>query len=133
MWSLGVEEQFYLVWPILLVLVLLGARVVRDMRIRATIVLVAVCVASFAWSAVQTEVNGTWAFFSPLTRAGELGVGALVAVVTFGLRRTHSGIALGLAGAGLCGIVGSAVLFTPQTAWPGTAVLVPSLGTALVV
>jgi peptidoglycan/LPS O-acetylase OafA/YrhL len=133
MWSLGVEEQFYLVWPILLVLAALGAKAVRNMRIRATIVLVAVCVASFAWSAVETQLNGTWAFFSPLTRAGELGVGALTAVVTFGLRRSHSAVALGLAVAGLCGIIGSAVLFTPQTPWPGTAVLVPSLGTALVV
>jgi peptidoglycan/LPS O-acetylase OafA/YrhL len=133
MWSLGVEEQFYLVWPVLLLLVSLGAKAVRNMRVRATIVLVAVCVASFTWSAVETELNGTWAFFSPLTRAGELGVGALIAVATFELRRTRSALALVLAVAGLGGIIGSAVFFTPQTAWPGTAVLVPSLGTALVV
>src|ERR1700757_1891944 len=80
MWSLGVEEQFYLVWPPLflgLVLLVRGAR----HRNALALTLLGIIGASLAWSVIQTQTNATWAYFSPLTRAWELALGALVAVL----------------------------------------------------
>ena len=74
-WSLGVEEQFYLVWPLL---VMLAARLVGVRRL--VWVLGAVVVASFACSYVLTDISAPWAFFSLPTRAWELGAGGLVAI-----------------------------------------------------
>lgn len=79
MWSLGVEEQFYVVWPALFLVMVLVGRGLRDRGALAVVLAIAMA-ASFAWSLVQTPVNPTWAYFSPLTRAWELALGALIAV-----------------------------------------------------
>ena len=83
MWSLGVEEQFYLVWPglfLLLVVIVRRSRRRNVFGVLATSLLVIIG-ASLAWSVIQTSSNATWAYFSPLTRAWELALGALIAVV----------------------------------------------------
>ena len=75
-WSLAVEEQFYVVWPCLLILALwLGKR--RG----AGAVLLLVTAASLVWSIVLTASDSTAAYFSTPARAWELGVGALLAVL----------------------------------------------------
>ncbi|MGK9219621.1 acyltransferase [Microbacterium barkeri] len=80
-WSLGVEEQFYLVWPAILILCLLLAarRRVPSRRVLA-IALGAILVGSLAWGALETPQRPGVAYFSSLTRAWELALGALVAV-----------------------------------------------------
>ncbi|GLJ62800.1 acyltransferase [Microbacterium barkeri] len=80
-WSLGVEEQFYLVWPAILILCLLLAarRRVPSRRVLA-IALGAILVGSLAWGALETLQRPGIAYFSSLTRAWELALGALVAV-----------------------------------------------------
>src|SRR5699024_8544333 len=76
-WSLGVEEQFYLVWPwVMLAIVSLAAR--HRIR-RARIAIVIVTAASFAWALYETASNPAFAYFSTFSRAWELGVGALLA------------------------------------------------------
>ncbi|MFG1933022.1 acyltransferase family protein [Mycobacterium sp. NPDC048908] len=132
MWSLGVEEQFYLVWPAaFLVLVLLARTHHRKALCGALSFIVA---ASLIWSMSQTALNQTWAYFSPLTRAWELGLGALVAVlapVIAGLRPAW--LPQALAFAGLTGIILAAVLFTSDTRYPGSAAILPVVGSAVLI
>ncbi|MEO8298688.1 MAG: acyltransferase, partial [Burkholderiales bacterium] len=72
LWSLGIEEQFYIVWPLLL---WLAAR----SRLPIAWVTLLLCVASFVWNVVQLPHDPTAAFYSPLGRAWELLAGAAVA------------------------------------------------------
>jgi peptidoglycan/LPS O-acetylase OafA/YrhL len=114
-WSLAVEEQFYLVWPLLLL-------ACRRMRRTALSVVVAGSLAISVW---QTWANPTWAYFGLHARAWELGAGALVAVLGVRLPRVA-------APAGLAAIALAAVLFTDRTAFPGYAALLPVAGTVAV-
>lgn len=129
-WSLGVEEQFYLIWPALLAL---GFLFVRRPRALFGLV-VAVVVISFAACVVLTFRSQPWAFFLLPTRAWELGVGGLAAfILTFRPRVVTGTLAAVLGWAGIAGIVGSAVVFTSATAFPGYWAAVPVLATAAVI
>jgi peptidoglycan/LPS O-acetylase OafA/YrhL len=131
-WSLAVEEQFYLVWPALL---LLTATVARGVALRKKLVavLAVIVIGSFGWSVVETRMDPVWAFFSPLTRAWELGIGALLALGTTWLRRLPDHLGPWLSWAGLLAVLLSLVLLTSRTAFPGYAAALPVLGTALVI
>ncbi|GAA1465067.1 acyltransferase family protein [Microbacterium thalassium] len=129
-WSLGVEEQFYLVWPALLAL---GWAVLRSRRALFAI-LVVVVVGSFVWCLVATGQSQSWAFFSLPTRAWELGVGGLVAfAVARGWRMRSPLAAAALGWAGLAVMTASAVWFSSSTVFPGPWALMPVLGTAAVI
>jgi peptidoglycan/LPS O-acetylase OafA/YrhL len=132
-WSLAVEEQFYLVWPVLLILVMYLTRRSRSTAALA-VVLGVICVASFTWCVVQTAHEPTWAYFSPLTRAWELATGALLALPFPALAATRARWPARAAGVlGLLAIGAAAVLYDPSTTFPGVAVALPVLGTALVI
>ena len=133
MWSLGVEEQFYLVWPILIGLIALRARRARAVLLCAAVALVVIIAASYAYSIHETPRDPSLAFFSPFTRAFELGLGALVAVAGPALRRLPPGLSPWLGLAGVLGVVGSGVLIEEGTEWPGALVLVPTAATAMVI
>jgi peptidoglycan/LPS O-acetylase OafA/YrhL len=130
-WSLAVEEQFYVVWPLLLLLTSLALRRL-PLRAKATAVLVIICAASLTWSVVQTPQNGIWAYFSPLTRAWELGLGCLIAVVTprISLSARHA-MAVGLIGLGA--VIAASMLFDANTTFPGCAVALPVVGAAMII
>jgi peptidoglycan/LPS O-acetylase OafA/YrhL len=126
-WSLAVEEQFYLVWPLLLLVVMRrGGR-------GLTAVLGVLTAGSLLVSVWQTEQNAGWAYFGAHTRAWELGVGALLAVGANRLRRLGALPARMLTGAGLVCIVASALTCTASTPFPGYAALPPVLGAAAVI
>ncbi|MEX2290113.1 MAG: acyltransferase family protein [Mycobacteriales bacterium] len=128
-WSLAVEEQFYVVWPLLLLAALWLAG-----RRGAGAVLVLATAASFAWSVHLTAADATVAYFATPARAWELGVGALLALGAQSgvVQRLPLRFAVGLGWLGLYGIVLSAVLFTERTPFPGLAAVLPVLSTALV-
>ncbi|GAA2544829.1 SGNH hydrolase domain-containing protein [Winogradskya consettensis] len=117
-WSLAVEEQFYLLWPLLII-------AFRAKRAQAG-VLIALTVVSLGLSLWQTRANAGWAYFGAHTRAWELGVGALLAVFALRLPRW-------CVPAGLLAVAASALVFTAQTPFPGYAALLPVLGTAAVI
>jgi hypothetical protein len=96
-------------------------------------VLVPIIVISLLASAIQTGTSPSVAFFSPLTRAWELALGALVAVATPTLLRLHRTLATALTWVGLSAIGYAAVHYSSSTSYPGTAVIVPVVGTALVI
>jgi len=142
-WSLGVEEQFYLVWPALIIAAAWLIRRMRrgsggDRQVGATarpylIVLTVVTVASFGLSVVLTNLIPPVAFFSLPTRAWQLAAGGLVALTTVGWSRLSPRAAAVIGWAGLGAIVVACNQFSAATLYPGTAALLPTLGTALVI
>ena len=131
-WSLAVEEQFYLVYPAIF-LVVAGISLRSSLRRRIGWVLGVAVVASFVWSIVQTSNNPTAAFFSPLPRVWELALGGLVAVSTVQLRRLPAAIASVSSWVGLGAIVLASVVFSAATPYPGWRVALPVCGAALVI
>ncbi|WP_162940287.1 acyltransferase family protein [Gryllotalpicola protaetiae] len=130
-WSLGVEEQFYLLWPALIGLAWLLLR-----RRRAAIggVLGLLAAASFIAGLVLTQTNQPWAFFALWPRAWELAAGGLLALAAPRVARLlPSWAARFLGWAGLAGIVAACTLFTADTVFPGTAALLPVLATVAVI
>ena len=94
-WSLAVEEQFYLVWPSLVLVTLRVGRSGDGGRRLLGAVVVALGLGSLAWSVAWTSSEGVWAFFLLPTRAWELLAGAAVAL---GVRRgVHRGVHRGVA------------------------------------
>lgn len=128
LWSLGVEEQFYLFWPALL---LLATRAATNRRLRVGLVATIVVMASFALSVWLTTASAPWAFFSLPTRAWELGIGALLAVGAVRLAALRRDLATSAGWLGLGMIVVSALVIDTSTPFPGVAALLPTVGTAL--
>ena len=125
-WSLAVEEQFYLVWPLLLLgLVLLARRRSAGrthLHLGLTVAVVAVLsVASFTWSLHLTGDNQTTAYFSSAGRAWELGIGALLAVAASRLQGTTPWVPRVLAAGGLAAVLTAVVAFDATTRFPGWA------------
>ena len=131
-WSLAVEEQFYVVFPLLFAgTAVLTAR--RWGRRGIAGMLLVVAGASLVLSVLQTGSDPVTAFYSPLTRAWELALGGLVAVLAPQLRRLPSRVAAVMTWIGLVGIGLAAVTVTTSTPWPGSAALLPVVGAALVI
>ena len=134
-WSLSVEEQFYLVWPLVLLGGVLATRGGwRHWRRRVVGVLLGLLTAgSFVWSVHQTAVDPAPAFFVTPTRVWEFGIGALLALLV-PASASHLGAVRALASwAGLLTIAVAALLYTPATPFPGVAALAPVLGAGMVI
>ncbi|WP_235737053.1 acyltransferase family protein [Nocardioides alcanivorans] len=128
-WSLAVEEQFYVVWP-LLVLALL---VLRARRRVLFVILLALTLASLAWSVWQTTHSPIEAYFSSFARAHELGVGALLAMAAPALAVLADRARNALVVIGLAMVAVATVTFDATTAFPSWNALLPVLGTAALV
>ena len=131
MWSLGVEEQFYVVWPGLFLLLVLFARRHRSALAAGLLVIIG---ASLVWSTIQTRSDATWAYFSPLTRAWELALGALVAVLALVVSRAWPAWLIELCSVvGLAFILVSAFTLNSSTHYPGSAVALPVVSAGLLI
>jgi peptidoglycan/LPS O-acetylase OafA/YrhL len=133
-WSLAVEEQFYVVWPLLLLALLLAVGRNPRRLVRAGVVCsVLVFAATLALSVLVTERSQPTAYYAAHTRAWELAAGAFLALTLPRLKRTPQGLARALGIAGLAAIIASGVLYTEATPFPGYTALAPVLGTAAVI
>jgi peptidoglycan/LPS O-acetylase OafA/YrhL len=121
-WSLAVEEQFYLVWPIFILFLSRYGK-------RAVLYGVAISSAlSLLLSIYQTQTSPIWAFYSLPTRAWELGVGALLLFVPENIWKNKFIPWLGLVGIGI-----AAFNFDENTAFPGINAVLPVAATALLI
>ena len=134
-WSLGVEEQFYLVWPLLIIAGYAIARLARRSTNAAIATVLAVAViASLAYSVSLTATDPSVAYFSTFTRAWEFGLGALLSLA---LRRApqpfRGGWASAASWAGFGMIAAAMLLFTEATPFPSYTASLPVIGTLLVI
>jgi len=133
-WSLAVEEQYYIVWPVLLLLIGMAMRRRDRLTTRPiALALVVLAGASFYLCLAQTGTSAPWAYFGIHTRAWELALGALLAVFATHAARIPSALTGPLGGVGIAAIFTAAVTFDEATAFPGYLALLPVLGTVLVI
>jgi peptidoglycan/LPS O-acetylase OafA/YrhL len=125
-WSLAVEEQFYLLWPLLILLFFMVATKLKK-KIALTVLVAAVTALSFVFSIYQTETSPIWAFYSLPTRAWELGLGALLVLLPPIKTKKLVGLL------GFIFVIASAFIFNETTAFPGLNAVLPVLGTVMLI
>lgn len=133
-WSLAVEEQFYFVWPFIMLLALIivaksGAK--AKPRLVAGSVILAVSLVSLGWALMQSSSSPTAAYFSTITRTWELGLGAILALATPMLIAIKDGARPVLAWLGVVGMVASLFLISEGSSFPAPAALLPVLSAGL--
>ncbi|MGE5492605.1 MAG: acyltransferase family protein [Actinomycetota bacterium] len=127
-WSLSVEEQYYIVFPLLL---MLGWRYFRKYMVGMLAAALAISILGAHWASVNKPVG---AFYLLPTRAWELLLGSFAAIYAGKLVTIRSGSADGLlSGLGLALIAGAALYFDSRTPIPGFHTLIPTVGALLVV
>lgn len=134
-WSLAVEEQFYFVWPwvMLLIFTLLTRRggTGSSARFAVGAAIVIICASSFLWAMNETTASPTVAYFSTLSRAWELGVGALIGVLSPVLVQIPKAIRPLLAWVGVAGMVTSLFVVSGDLHFPAPMAALPVLSAAV--
>lgn len=128
-WSLAVEEQFYFLWPLAIMILMAWKRSL------VLIVVSVLCIASIVASQRWLPINAPFVFYMLPTRAWELLLGGLIALpsVRAMAARQNQSVAEILALAGLALIAASLFMIDHDTPFPGVYALGPCLGAALVV
>lgn len=138
-WSLGVEEQFYVVWPLVVagVVWFFARNTIRGTaRPALGVITTVVIAASLSYEVALTATNQPYAYFGTPARAWQLGVGALLAIGLPLIRRIGKVAAELMAVAGLAGFAWSVVSLSETgsaTPYPGLLAVVPTAGAALLV
>jgi peptidoglycan/LPS O-acetylase OafA/YrhL len=132
LWSLAIEEQFYVVWPTLILLVTwFWRRRGKSVRPALWVTLAIILVGSFLLGLALTDSQPAIAYFSTFGRAWELGIGAALALL--GAVRIPRAMAAAIGWAGVAAILYAALAFDAATPFPGVAALAPTLGTAALI
>jgi peptidoglycan/LPS O-acetylase OafA/YrhL len=132
LWSLAIEEQFYLVWPgLMLAATWFWRRRGRSVRPVLWVVLALILAGSLIYGIALTDEKPAFAYFSTFARAWELALGAAIALLAT-VKMPRLG-ALALGWAGVAAIVYASFAFTGETSFPGTAALIPTLGAAALI
>ncbi|MGP6177012.1 acyltransferase family protein [Microbacterium sp. A196] len=133
-WSLSLEEQFYVIWPLLMLLAAwVAVKWFRGSRLRAAAIAIGiVSVASFIFCVVYTMTDPAPAYFVTFGRMWQFGVGALIALVPR-LRVSNAALSFLLGWAGILVLLYTAVSFGRETVFPGYMALLPTLGAAAII
>lgn len=130
-WSLSVEEQFYFVWPLFLLLALRGRKGKSPRRSRLIAVMFGLGLISFVAAEWLTRVAQPWAFFTSPTRAWEFAAGGLAWFVPVHWVAHRPRLRLGMFWSGLLLLLGAAMGYGHETVFPGVTALVPVMGGCL--
>ena len=130
LWSLGIEEQYYIVWPLLL---WFGWR----RRFNFLAISIVICLISFAANVATIHGDQVGAFYSPVSRFWELLIGSLLAYVSLYHPETSQNIgrpfATGWSVGGFVLLATGLVLLDRSSAFPGWWALLPTLGAAAII
>jgi len=134
-WSLSVEEQFYIFWPIIIVVALAICRAAKSTHARRVlgIVLVVLTVASFAYSVWGVANEPAAAYFVTHSRAWEFGLGGLLAYFFALPLPARDRLRAAVSWLGIAGLVITLVLYRGTTPFPGASALLPVLATLAVI
>ena len=126
LWSLAVEEQFYLIWPILLFYI---------PKNKKTQYLISLCIISFIYSVLSSKSNPSAAFYLISSRFWQLGMGGLLAIYQFKKTENNSNLILNnlLSLLGLLLVFYAICKFDKNTIYPGYDALIPTMATALII
>ena len=131
-WSLSIEEQYYVVWPLIIGGVfLLGRRFLNTGKLLVAMMGLVFSLSLF-YSVYLTATDAAAAYFVTPTRVWELTIGGIVALLATRLT-VPARLAAPMAWLGLVMIAATVMLFTKQTPFPGYTALLPTIGTALVI
>lgn len=134
-WSLSVEEQFYLVWPLLLVVIGVVVRQLRAVSATKLVLglLVGAFVISLSWSILRTPVAPGPSYFVTTTRIWELALGGIVALTMTTWARLPRVVAAVAAWIGVAVVLATGMLLPPSFPFPGWIALVPTLAVAVII
>ncbi|GAA2165524.1 MULTISPECIES: acyltransferase family protein [Glycomyces] len=133
-WSLAVEEQFYLVWPLLLIgLMFLAGRSPRKFVGAGVAASAAVLAISLVLSVLVTQQSPPTAYYAAHTRAWELAAGAILALSLPTWKKTPKAVAWILGIGGLAMVLAAGFLYDGGTPFPGYTAMLPVIGTMLLI
>lgn len=127
-WSLAVEEQFYLIWPLIIFTLWKIGR--QRLVFRGVL---GITIASFLFSLYLTNAAPIWAFYSLPTRAWELGIGALLLFIPKDVLGKKSVTRTIIVWLSVFALSYGVIRFSDNTPFPGTAALYPTLATAALI